>query len=368
MKTIPFLDIKSTYLELRDELDLSYKSVMDSGHFILGPQLEAFEKEFAEHCQVPHSLGVSNGLDALQLILRALDIGPGDEIIVPSNTFIATWLAASYVGAKPIPVEPKPFTHNIDPQKIEAKVTSRTKAIIPVHLYGQAAEMEEINRIAKKHSLYVIEDAAQAHGATFKGQCVGSFGIAAAFSFYPGKNLGAFGDGGAVTTGDESLYKKIKSLRSYGSVIKYQHDLQGMNARLDELQASFLRVKLKHVSQWNARRQRLADHYENNLKGLGDIITPRLALGATSVWHLYVIETAKRNELRKFLEDSQIGVLIHYPIPPHLSGAYRAQYVDVELSKTDQLAKRILSLPIGPHMSIQDADHVVSTIGKFFEL
>ena len=261
---VPFLDLGRLHQSIRAPLDAAYHRVMDSGWFIMGPELEAFEAEFAQYCEVKHCIGVGNGLEALHLLLRAYGIGPGDEVIVPSNTFIATWLAVTQCGATPVPVEPDVNTHNIDPALIAAAITPRTRAIMPVHLYGQPADMDPINEIAAKHGLIVIEDAAQAQGARYKGRRTGSLGHAAGTSFYPGKNLGALGDGGAVLTSDDAIADKVRQLRNYGSKIKYQHDLAGYNSRLDEMQAAFLRVKLTVLDDWNALRSEIADQYSSS--------------------------------------------------------------------------------------------------------
>ena len=291
---VPFLDLNAQYLELKDELDAAYHRVMDSGWYILGKEVEAFEAEFAEYCQVRHCIGVGNGLDALHLILRASGIGPGDEVIVPSNTYIATWLAVTYAGAKPVPVEPDERTYNIDPSRIESAITKRTKAIMPVHLYGQPADMDSINEIAIRYGLKVFEDAAQAHGAKYKGRKTGGLGIAAGFSFYPGKNLGAFGDGGAVTTNDNELAQKIRILGNYGSSIKYYNEQKGFNSRLDELQAAFLRIKLKKLDEWNTLRRTCASYYQKGLADCG-IILPYVPEWAEPVWHLYVVRHPHRD-------------------------------------------------------------------------
>ena len=298
---IPFLDIKASYLELKEGFDAAYQRVMDSGWYIQGEELKAFETEFAEYCGVKHCIGVGNGLDALHLILRAMDIGEGDEVIVPANTFIATWLAVTYAGATPVPVEPDERTYNIAPSKIEAAITKRTKAIMPVHLYGQPADMDPIVEIAARYNLKVIEDAAQAHGAKYKGRHTGGLGDAAGFSFYPGKNLGAFGDGGTVTTNDAELAKKVRMLGNYGSSVKYKNDIKGFNSRLDELQAAFLRVKLKKLAEWNKRRKVIANCYLNELEGVKDIILPYVPDWADPVWHLFVVHTKERYKLQHYL-------------------------------------------------------------------
>jgi len=362
MKQILFLDIKASYLELKEELDEAYKRVMDSGWYIQGEELKAFESEFAEYCNVKYCIGVGNGLEALHLILRAMDIGVGDEVIVPSNTFIATWLAVSYAGATPVPVEPNERTYNIDTTRIEAAITKRTKAIMPVHLYGQPADMEPILEIANRYKLKVIEDAAQAHGARYKGKRVGSLGDAAGFSFYPGKNLGAYGDGGAVTTNDSLIAEKVRMLRNYGSQIKYRHDYKGVNSRLDELQAAFLRVKLRHLEEWNVRRIRLVESYNKRL-ACTNLIIPEVPEGFDSVYHLYVIRTSDRDMLQDRLKQAGIETLIHYPVPPHKQGAY-SQINDVCLPVSESLAREVLSLPIGPHLSLKEVEEVSNQISQ----
>ena len=329
-----------------------------SGWYIRGPEVDAFEAEFATYCGAAHCVGVANGLDALHLALRAMDVGPGDEVIVPSNTYIATWLAVSQCGATPVPVEPDARTYNIDPALIEAAITPRTKVILPVHLYGQPADMDPILAIARKHGLRVLEDAAQAHGARYKGQRLGAHGDAVAWSFYPGKNLGAMGDGGAVTTNDAQLADRLRVLRNYGSRVKYVNEVQGYNSRLDPLQAAILRVKLAHLDEWNARRKAIAATYTAKL---GPVIasgarqsTPRLPHvpeWAEPVWHLYVVQHPQRDSLHKALGDAGVGTLIHYPIPPHLQQAYAsAGYVPGQFPIAEQIANQCLSLPIGPHL------------------
>ena len=348
---VPFLDLKAQYLELQGELDAAYRRVMDSGWYLLGAELEAFESEFARYCEVRHCIGVGNGLDSLHLILRACGIGAGDEVIVPSNTYIATWLAVTYAGATPVPVEPDPGTCNIDPSRIEGAVTRRTKAILPVHLYGQPADMDPINEIASRHGLRVFEDAAQAHGARYRGRRTGGLGDAAGFSFYPGKNLGAFGDGGAITTNDDELAQRVRMLRNYGSRVKYHHELQGFNSRLDELQAALLRVKLARLDEWNGRRKTVAASYLELLQGNKNLVLPRVPDGIEPVWHLFVIRNAQRDALQKRLADNGVGTLIHYPIPPHLQGAYRDLNLHQgEFPIAEALHREVLSLPIGPHL------------------
>jgi dTDP-4-amino-4,6-dideoxygalactose transaminase len=350
---IPFLDLKAPYSELKQELDEAYHRVMESGWYVLGKEVEAFEAEFAAYCTVKHCIGVGNGLEALHLILRGYGIAAGDEVIVPSNTYIASWLAVSHAGATPVPVEPDNATCNIDPARIEAAITARTKAILVVHLYGQTADMDPVHAIATKYGLKVIEDCAQAHGALYKGRKAGSLGDAAGFSFYPGKNLGAIGDGGAVTTNDDALAQNIRMLRNYGSQAKYINDCIGYNSRLDELQAALLRVKLRSLDQWNQRRQVIADWYLQNLtRFLPDVTLPTIQPGNDSCWHLFVIRSKNRNVLQKHLADHQIGTLIHYPVPPHLQQAYQS----LGLAKgyfpiAEQLAEEVLSLPMYPHLT-----------------
>lgn len=365
-KIVPFLDVKSQYTELSVELDAAYQRVMDSGWYILSDEVENFESEFAKYIGVKHCVGVGNGLEALELILMGYEIGAGDEVIVPANTYIASWLAISYVGATPIPVEPNPETYNIDPARIEKAITGRTKAIMPVHLYGQISDMDEIGRVAERHGLIVVEDSAQTHGAAFKNRKAGSLGSAAGFSFYPTKNLGAFGDAGAVTTNDDRLAGKLRVLRNYGSRKKYYNEIKGHNSRLDPLQAAFLRVKLMHLDEWNERRRLIADYYLKQLSGIPGLTLPQIALNATHVWHLFVISVPERDQLRTRLEQHGIETLIHYPVPPHLSDAYtelghKTGYLPI----TENMANTVLSIPIGPHLSMEDANYVVEKIREF---
>ena len=363
---IPFLDLKTPYLELKEELDAAYHRVMESGWYVLGQEVEAFESEFADYCEAKHCIGVGNGLDALHLILRAMEIGTSDEVIVPSNTYIATWLAVSYAGATPVPVEPDQRTYNIDPNLIEAAITERTRAILVVHLYGQPADMAAINAIARKHRLKVIEDAAQAHGARCKGQRAGGLGDAAGFSFYPGKNLGALGDGGAVTTNDAELAKRIRMLRNYGSQVKYQNEIKGFNSRLDELQAALLRVKLTKLDEWNARRQSVAGEYLQSLAGIDQITLPFVPDWVNPSWHLFVVRHPERDRLQRCLQEAGIGTLVHYPIPPHKSGAYAQGFAGgVAYPLAERLASSVLSLPIGPHISFPDLMMLSDTIKRF---
>lgn len=358
---IQFLDLKSPHDELRDELREAFDKVLDSGWYIQGAELKLFEQEFSAYCEVEHCIGVGNGLDALHLILRAYDIGKGDEVIVPSNTYIATWLAASYAGATPVPVEPDVRTYNIDPALIEAAITTRTKAIIAVHLYGQPADMDAINTIAKKYNLKVIEDAAQAHGARYKGKRVGSLGDAAGFSFYPGKNLGAIGDGGAVTTNDAELAKKIRVLGNYGSQVKYHNEVMGYNSRLDELQAAFLRVKLKKLDEWNERRKTIAAEYLSQMVGC-NLVLPYLPEWANPVWHLFVARSQQRDALQANLQQKGIATMIHYPIPPHLQPAYaELKYQQGDFPIAENIHNEVLSFPIGPHIKNEEIKKIVES-------
>lgn len=364
--TIPFLDLKAPYVELKYELDEAYKRVMESGWYILGNECETFEKEFADYCGVKYCIGVGNGLEALHLILRAYGIGEGDEVIVPANTYIATWLAVSYGGAKPVPVEPDEKTYNINPTLIEKAINKNTKGIIAVHLYGQPADMDPINAIAKKYNLKVIEDAAQAHGAKYKGRRTGSLGDSAGFSFYPGKNLGAFGDGGAITTNDSVLADKVKILRNYGSRVKYQNEVKGFNSRLDELQAAMLRVKLSKLDEWNIRRKIVAQNYLRELDNVNTIVLPFVPEWAEPVWHLFVVRHEERNKLQSYLNEACIGTLIHYPIPPHLSGAFaNIGYKKGDFPFTESTAHYVLSLPMGPHLTEVDLSEIIVKIKNY---
>jgi len=364
--SIPFLDLRATYEELREELDAAYHHVMESGWYILGEEVEAFEHEFAAYLGVKHCVGVGNGLEALHLILCAYGIGSGDEVIVPANTYIATWLAVSYAGARPVPVEPLANTYNLDPTRIEAAITSRTKAILPVHLYGQSADMDAINLIAVKYGLKVIEDSAQAHGATYKGRRAGSLGDASGWSFYPGKNLGAFGDAGAVTTNQDDLAEKVRILRNYGSRVKYYNEVKGFNSRLDPLQAAFLRVKLRHLDEWNARRSLVAQMYLQGLADLLDLTLPYVPTWAKPCWHVLVVRHPRRDALQKHLTQAGIGTVIHYPLPPHLQQAYK----EMELPEgtfpiTEAIHREVLSLPIGPHLKSEEMEEVTDAVRAF---
>lgn len=361
---VSFLNLGRLNGTIRAALDAAYKRVSDSGWYILGPEVEAFEAEFARYCGVAHCVGVGNGLDALVLLLRAYGIGPGDEVLVPSNTFIATWLAVSQCGATPVPVEPDARTHNIDPARAEAAITPRTRAIMPVHLYGQTADMDPLMKLAESHKLVVIEDAAQAQGAEYKGRRAGSLGHAAGTSFYPGKNLGALGDAGAVLTNDPAIAAKVRTLRNYGSRVKYEHSEAGYNTRLDELQAAFLREKLKVLDGWNEQRRAVARQYDEGLGGL-PLQLPVVPSWALPVWHLYVVATPRRDELRRFLEERGIGTVIHYPKPPHLQDCYPA-YSQMDLPLATRLAGEVLSLPMSPDLSGDEVGEVIGAVRAFF--
>jgi dTDP-4-amino-4,6-dideoxygalactose transaminase len=363
MVKVPFLDLAGPYDEIKLELDEAYARFMRSGWYILGKEVDSFEEEYAGYCGAKYCIGVGNGLDALHLILRAWGIGPGDEVIVPSNTYIATWLAVSHAGATPVPVEPDPRTFNIDPDRIDAALTSRTRAIIPVHLYGQPADMDPIMSLAEKHGLKVIEDAAQAQGARCKERRTGSIGHAAGHSFYPGKNLGAFGDGGAVTTNDAELADRVRALRNYGSCKKYYNDYKGFNSRLDELQAAFLRVKLAKLDEWNERRRAIARYYIDGLRDIPDLTLPFVPEWAEPVWHLFVVRHPRRDELQEKLTAAGVGTLIHYPVPPHFSGAYaEGNGATGGLLIAENIAATVLSLPMGPHLMAEQAAEVARAV------
>lgn len=362
---IPFLDLKAAYLELKTEIDEALLRVAGSGWYIGGTEVEAFEAEYAEYCQTRHAVGVGNGLDALRLALMAMGVGPGDEVIVPSNTYIATWLAVSQCGATPVPVEPEESTYNMDPALIEAAITSRTKVILPVHLYGQPADLDPIIATARAHGLQVLEDAAQAHGARYKGKPIGSHGDAVAWSFYPGKNLGALGDGGAVTTQRDDIADKLRVLRNYGSREKYVNEVQGFNSRLDPLQAAVLRVKLRYLDEWNERRGSLAQRYTSKLAD-AKLRLPSVPNWALPVWHLYPVRHPNRDGLQQHLSQANIGSLIHYPIPPHRQQAYSGMgFSATSFPIASSVAEEILSLPMGPHLAPNDADRVVDALLKF---
>jgi dTDP-4-amino-4,6-dideoxygalactose transaminase len=364
---VPFLDLRLPYQELQAEFDSAYHRVMKSGRYILGEEVETFEAEFAAYCGARYCVSVANGLDALHLILEAYGIGIGDEVLVPANTFIATWLAVSHTGAKPVPVEPSLATYNIDVNSLEGSLTPRTRAIIAVHLYGQPAAMDEILQFARQHDLRVIEDASQAQGARFRGLPVGGLSDAASFSFYPTKNLGAFGDGGAIVTNDERLARRIQVLRNYGSPSKYFNEVRGYNSRLDPLQAAFLRVRLPYLDEWNLRRQTFAHLYLTELSSV-QCVLPAVLTWVQPVWHQFVIRHRERDRLRDRLASHGIETEIHYPIPPHLSGAYSDDALKgKDLKKTEELAKTVLSLPMNPHLHPEQVLSVSRAILEFVD-
>lgn len=364
---IPFLSFEF-HDEIRTELQKASNRVIESGWFINGKEVVSFEEEWAKYLGCHFSIGVSNGLDALILSLKALGIGPGAEVIVPSNTYVATALAVTHVGATPVFVEPNIETYNIDPDRIEGSISSKTKAIMPVHLYGQAAEMTAIMEIASKHGLFVIEDNAQAQGASHKGQRTGTFGHCNGTSFYPGKNLGALGDAGAVSTNDPDLAQKVKVLSNYGSQKKYYNEVIGHNNRLDEMQAALLRVKLPHLDEWTAQRQAIASAYLQGLQGVGDLILPSTHPASTHVYHLFVVRTKRRAELAQYLNEHGIGTLIHYPVPPHLQECYKdLAYKRGDFPLAEEIADTALSLPIWPGMKVTEVEYVTKTLHSFFE-
>jgi dTDP-3-amino-3,4,6-trideoxy-alpha-D-glucose transaminase len=363
---IPFLDLRSYYTELGQELDAACQRVAASGWYLTGSELEGFEAEFAEYCGAGQCAGVGSGLDALVLILRALGVGPGDEVVVPAHTFIATWLAVSEVGARPVPVESGERTYTMDPAAFEAAITARTAAVIPVHLYGQPADMAAIGRIAASHGLAVIEDAAQAHGARYRGRRVGTFSTAAAFSLNPVKNLGAWGNAGAVVTDDAALAEKVRLLRNYGYRTKYQHEVMGTNSRLDEIQAAVLRVKLSRLDGWNDLRRERAEQYATSLAVLTQdtgLVLPYVPEWAEPVWHQFVIRHPARNAIQEHLKDAGIGTLIHYPVPIHLTPAYRdAGWREGAFPLAERFAAEVLSLPMSPHLPASEVPLIASEV------
>lgn len=359
---IPFLDLRATYLELKQDLDAAVARVMNSGAYILGEAVEAFEQAYADYCGAQYCVGVGNGLDALHLALRAMDLNPGDEVIVPSNTYIATWLAVSHCGAIPVAAEPNPRTYTLDSASVESVISPRTKVILPVHLYGAPTDMGPILDVAKRHGLRVLEDAAQAHGARYKGRRIGAHGDAVAWSFYPGKNLGAFGDAGAVTTNDPVLAQRLRLLRNYGSERKYYNDVQGFNSRLDPIQAAVLNIKLGHLDSWNARRAAIAQLYTERLAGSA-LMLPTVPDWASPVWHLFVVQHPRRDALQGALRKRGIETLVHYPLPPHRQKAYAtSESCKESLPIAEQLANDVLSLPIGPHMAEEQVRQVISAL------
>ncbi len=365
---VPFVDLRVQYRALQDEINAAVLGVFERCDFILGGEVERFERNFASYLSVEHGIGVSSGLDALQLALRALEVGPGDEVIVPANTFVATALAVSTVGAKPVLVDCLRDTYNVDTDQIEAAITQRTKAIIPVHLTGQAANMDVVLEIASKHGLAVVEDAAQAHGTLYKGRKCGSIGQIGCFSFYPGKNLGAYGDGGFVATSDASLAQKLRMLRNYGQRVKYEHVVKGVNARLDTVQAAVLNVKLRHLDAWNQLRADHAAKYRSLLENVGDLRFQRVAEFSTHIYHLFIVETEHRDALRQHLQEAGIQTGIHYPIPVHLLEAYRdLGYKKGDFPNTEILAERMLSLPMFPELTDEQIEYVARNIRGFFD-
>ena len=360
--TIPFLDLGAATRELEADINAAVERVVASGWYVGGREVEAFETAWASHCGASHCVGLGNGLDALHLAMRALGIGPGDEVIVASNGFIATLLGVSMAGATPVLVEPDPATHNLDPARIEAAITPRTRAILPTHLYGQPADLDAIRAIADAHGLKLIDDAAQAHGSRYKGKPIGGLADVSCWSFYPSKNLGALGDGGAVTTSDPDLARRIRALGNYGSAVRYVNDERGVNSRLDALQAAVLAVKLERLDEWNDRRRAIAAFYGEALAGTG-LILPDVPDWAEPVWHLYVVRSTDRDRLAARLADAGVQTLIHYPIPPHRQKAY----ADLGLGAgsfpiAEQLASSVLSLPIGPHLSMREAEQVADAV------
>ncbi|MBK6707521.1 MAG: DegT/DnrJ/EryC1/StrS family aminotransferase [Sphingomonadales bacterium] len=366
--TVKFLDLKASFEEVQTEIADAVLATLQSGQYIGGPEVELFESEFAAYVEADHCVGVANGMDAIFLALKALGIGPGDEVIVPSNTFIATWLAVTQCGAVPVAVEPDDQTYNINPALIEDAVTERTTAIVPVHLYGLPADLDPILAIARKHGLRVIEDAAQAHGARYKGRRIGSHGDIVTWSFYPGKNLGAFGDGGAISTNDSELADRIEMLRNYGSRQRYYNEAVGYNSRLDSLQAAALRVKLRYLDMWNERRRVLANIYSEALRETS-LRLPVLPSWAEPVWHLYCVRHIQRDGLREYLSAREIETLIHYPVPPHRQKAFEHMNIgEGAFPITEAMAAQLISLPIGPTMKAHDARRVANEIRSALEL
>lgn len=364
---IPYLDLGAQYESIKEEIDTAIADVIRRNAYVLGPAVAEFEQAYALYCETKHCIGINNGTNALLLALKALDIGEGDEVLTAANTFIATAAAIAHAGAKPVLVDVDPTTRNIDPNQIEAAITNKTRVIMPVHLYGRPAPMADILAIASKHNLEVIEDAAQAHGARSKGKRVGSLGRLAGFSFYPGKNLGAYGEGGAVTTSDDRLAEQLRRLRDHGSNKKYHHDMLGYNARLEGIQGAVLGVKLKHLERWSKRRREIAARYNELLRDL-PITTPDIPTDDDHVFHLYVIETDRRDQLQQFLGDHGVPTIIHYPIPIHRQQAFASLgHGKGDFPVTEQLCERILSLPIYPEMTDEQVQYVAEQTGAFFD-
>ena len=361
---VPFVDLHAAYVELQGEIDTAVLRVLDSGWYILGAEVERFETEFASYCGARHAIGVGSGLDALSVALKALGVGPNDEVLVPSNTFIATWLAVTQIGAVPVPVEPDDGTCNIDPEKIPSAVTARTKAIIPVHLYGQPADLDPILSVAREFGIAVVEDAAQAHGADYKGKRIGAHGDAVAFSFYPTKNLGAFGDGGAITTNCDKLASQLRLLRNYGTRQKYVHEIEGQNSRLDPLQAATLSVKLAHLDEWNDRRRGVAREYTRAFADT-PVRPVKVIDGVNPVWHIFAVRHPERDRLRDRLDAAGISTMVHYPIPPSAQAAYA--HLDIPASSiplAQKMSEELVSLPIGPHMKAEEVEYVADCVAK----
>lgn len=358
---IKFLDVGWTYSSIKEEIDTAVGRVLQSGSFILGEESELFEKEFAEYVGADHCVGVASGLDALFLSLKVLGVGPGDEVIVPAHTFIATWLAVTMCGAKIIPAEISPFTHNIDPEDAASKITKRTKAIIPVHLYGLPADLQSLNQISRDSGVPLIEDAAQSHGAKFDGRTIGAGDASVAWSFYPGKNLGAFGDAGAISTNSAEIASRLRTLRNYGSREKYVHLERGFNSRLDEIQAAVLRVKLRYLDQWNSNRKMIAEIYHDKLKDF-PLVLPFVPTNSTHAYHLYVIQVANRDDVKNGLLDFGIETGIHYPTPIYQQAAYQSEFQGFRSIETESLSASALSLPIGPHLTDLDALQVCAAL------
>lgn len=364
MSGFSFLDVGFTYRSLKAEMDAAYQAVMESGYYIGGAALERFETDYAAWCGAGHCIGIGNGLEALILPLKARGIGPGDEVIVPANTFIATWLAVAQTGATIVPVDADPGTMNIDLDAVERAITPRTRAIVPVHLYGAPVPSARLRALAAAQDLFILEDAAQAHGGMDGNRKVGTLGHAAAFSFYPGKNLGAFGDGGALVTDDADLAEAVRMLGNYGSKVKYHHEQAGGNSRLDPLQAAFLSVKLNHLDAWTQRRREIAAVYDRALAGLPDLRRPEVAAGTEPVWHLYVVRHPRREALQAALAGLGVPTALHYPIPNHQSGAFKAEFGDQSFPVTEEICATCLSLPMGPHLSVGDAEEIAARVGQ----
>lgn len=362
---VPFLDLQAAAADIAPAIEAALLQAVRSGQFVMGPELERFESEFAAYSNAKHCLGVANGLDALRLGLEAMDVGAGDEVIVPANTYIATWLAVSQCGATPVPVEPIEATHNIDPEAVAEAITAKTKVILAVHLYGQPADLDALRAVADQHGLQILEDAAQAHGARYKGDRIGAKGTAT-FSFYPSKNLGAFGDGGALVTNDPEIAIKVGLLRNYGSEIKYIHEMKGLNSRLDPVQAAVLSVKLQILDDWNTRRRTIAQRYSTAFSKAG-LLPPFVPEWADPVWHLYVLRHPHRDSFQKRLQDAGITTVIHYPIPPHLQNAYaELGYKLDSFPLSEALAQEIISLPMCPAQTDEQTEYVIETVCRTF--